>query len=591
MDNDETINQELDKSAFEHYFKFLDDFEVTLTEKEAKDIEELNELQKSIDSIDVNLNIWETIKNASFDAIEHIIGLDDRGDWRPDEGAIVTTPHNFRKGITATDADKKRFEMWQDRVNNKHENASEFRKRVIVSDFNKKRDTYKSKIRNSDGSYNNAYKNGLIYDRDNPKAYFYPDASGDMHLDNSKAIDIDHVYSVGSQYVDDLTALCCGSDKERFESDVRDILNSEDNFAPTDATTNRTRGEQDLSDFAEEHPELGLDKDKIKAAEDKAEHNRNKHLIKNSLGEKTKDFAVGAVKSSLAATGKLLIGKGAKIAVSETVIEFSKNKENENEKLIDRLKRLWQRILDRVKQELSHIWDTIKQSVAANAISEIVNLIINFFVSTVKNIFKLIRCMFGSIINAFKIIFDKSKPWDERVFEALKIISGGLAMASGALLNELLDKLISTNIPFLAPISGDISAIISGIVSSILSALVLMAFDKYKASININNAKCKMDLVQMRLTGYGLAHSAADTIRTELIVAQTQAIVKQEIIYMAIKSQEIQEVLDSMHDSLSSIDRFSDLIDEALDKHNESSKRRKNIIDEKLNNLIEQPYE
>lgn len=592
MDKDTVLNEELDKNAFEDYFKFLDDFEVTLTDKEAQDIEELNELQKSIDSADVNLNIWGTIKNASFDAIEHIIGLDDRGDWRPDEGAIVTTPHNFRKGITVTDADKKRFEMWQDRVNNKYENASEFRVRVIDPDFNKKRGTYKSSIRNSDGSYNNAYKQGILFDRNDPRAYFYPDASGDMHLDNSKAIDVDHVYSVGSQYVDVLTALYCGSDKERFENDVRDILNSEDNFAPTDATTNRTRGEQDLSEFAEEHPEFGLDKKKIEEAKNKARHNKNKQLIKNSLGEKTKDFAVGLGKSTLAATGKVLIGKGVKIAVSETVIEFSKNKENEDEKLIDRLKRLWQRILERVKQELSHIWDTIKQSVAANAISEIVNLIINFFVSTVKNIFKLIRCMFGSIINAFKILFDKTKPWDERVFEALKIISGGLAMASGALLNELLDKLISTNIPFLAPVSGDISAIISGIVSSILSALVLRAFDRYKASISINDAKCKMDLVQMRLTGYGLAHATADTLRTELIVTQTQAIVKQEIMYMALKSQEIQESLDSMRDALSNIDKLGSAIDNTLDQQKVSSAKRNEIIDEKLKKLINEcPYE
>lgn len=590
MDKDETINQELDKNAFEDYFKFLDDFELSLTDKETKDIEELNELQKSIDSADVNTNIWKTIKNASYDAIEYIIGLDDRGDWRPDEGAIVTTPHNFRKGITATDADKKRFEMWQDRVNNKYENASEFRERVIAKDFNKKRDLYKSSIRNSDGSYNNAYKQGIIYDRNDPRAYFYPDASGDMHLDNSKAIDVDHVYSVGSQYVDDLTALYCGSDKERFESDVRDILDHPDNLAPTDATTNRARGEQDLEQYAKEHPEL--DKEKIKEVTDKAKHNKNKQLLKKSIGEKTKDLAVGTVKSSLAATGKVLIGKGVKIAVSETVIEFSKNKDNEDEKLIDRLKRLWQRIVERVKQELSHIWDTIKHSMAANAISEIVNLIINFFVSTVKNIFKLIRCMFGSIINAFKIIFDKSKPWDERVFEALKIISGGLAMASGALLNELLDKLISTNIPFLAPVSGDISAIISGIVSSILSALVLMAFDKYKASININNTKCKMDLVQMRLTGYGLAHTAVDTLRTELIVTQTQAIVKQEIMYMALQSQEIQEVLDSMHDALSNIDKLSGSIDATLNQHKQYSEKRKNRINDKLDGLKnELPYE
>ena len=585
MHKDTVLNEELDKNAFEDYIKFLDDFELTLTDKEAKDIEELNELQKSIDSSDVNINIWSTIKNASYDAIEHIIGLDDRGDWRPDEGGIVTTPHNFRKGITATDADKKRFEMWQNRVNNKYENASEFRERVIAKDFNKKRDLYKSSIRNSDGSYNNAYKQGIIYDRNDPRAYFYPDASGDMHLDNSKAIDIDHVYSVGSQYVDDLTALYCGSDKERFESDVRDILNSPDNFAPTDASTNRARGEQDLEQYAEGHPDL--DKGKVKKVKGKAKQNKNKQLLENSLGEKTKDFAVGLGKSTLAATGKMLIGKGVKIAVSETVIEFSTKKENnDDERLIDRLKRLWQRIVERVKQELLHIWDTIKQSVAANAISEIVNLIINYFVTTVKNIFKLIRCMFGSIINAFKIIFDNSKQWDERVFEALKIISGGLAMASGALLNELLSKLISTNIPFLAPVSGDISAIISGIVSSVLSALVLMAFDKYKASININDAKCKMDLVQMRLTGYSLAHTAVDTLRTELIVAQTQAVVKQEIMYMALKSQEIQDAINSMHNSLSSIDKISTIIEETLDKRRDTSKYRENKIDEKLDSLL-----
>ena len=195
--------------------------------------------------------------------------------------------------------------------------------------------------------------------------------------------------------------------------------------------------------------------------------------------------------------------------------------------------------------------------------------------------------MFGSIINAFKIIFDKSKPWDERVFEALKIISGGLAMASGALLNELLSKLISKYIPFLAPIAGDISAIISGIVSSILSALVLMAFDKYKASININNAKCKMDLVQMRLTGYGLAHTATDTFRTELIVAQTQAIVKQEIMYMALKSQEIQEALDSMRDSLTRIEAIDSIIEGELDEQKRSSDVKKKIIDDKLDNLFQ----
>ena len=47
-----------------------------------------------------------------------------------------------------------------------------------------------------------------------------------------------------------------------------------------------------------------------------------------------------------------------------------------------------------------------------------------------------------------------------------------------------------------------------------------------------------------------------------------------------------------MHDSLSSIDKISTLIDETLDKQRESSKNKKNIIDAKLDSLLnEMPYE
>lgn len=570
----------------------LEDFEIELTQQEQRDLDELVQLlENQKKQQDLSKEIWSTIQRATIDSVEQIVGLSDRGDWRPDQGAVVTTPLNFRNGVVVSETDKQRFQMWQDRLNGNAPSASEFRedsKRFKYS-FEKAKKSFKDSKRNPDGSYNNDYNDTIVYDQNDPRTYKQPDSSGDMVRDTTKTINVDHVNSVKKNYEDDKVALYGGATPERFDQTMREVSNNEANFAISDEHANKSMKYRDTLEVAETRPDLNMNPEKVKAKQVEADNAKNKILFKHSIKEKGVDLAKGIGKSTLAATGKMLVGKAMKIAVSETVVEFQQKSE---EKLLDRVKRVIKNIIERTKSELGNIWQEIKDFAINNAVSEIVNLILNYFVSTVKNVFKLIRCLFGSIISAFKIILDSSKPWEERLFEALKIISAGLAMATGTMLNELITKAIETYIPFLAAFAGDIAAVVSGLISSILSALVLMSFDRYKATIRINDEERQIQLIGMHLTSNTVALTQVSTLKAKAIVAQTTDLILQEL---SVMTQDCREIDYNMSKFSASVNRLYAINEEIENEYanivasqnalNSSRAKGNFIIDNKLNNL------
>lgn len=566
--------------------KQVEQFKVELTEEELSSLEELSILQSAMPQKDIMSDVLETIKKAAIDSIDHIIGLDARGDWRPDKGGVVTTLHNFEKGIVATKADQKRFDLWQDRVNETDESAKQFRERVINPGFDKfKRQIYKER-RNSDGSYTDGYTGEKIYSYNDPHAYSEPDSSGDMLRDTNLTANADHVNPANQQRISSKNALygvhrnikdmIKGEHvtQEMAERSIEKVTNTPDNIVITSEKINKGMKDGDKLEHARKHPELGMKEDLINEAQKKAEKAQNKELFKEAVVEKTTDLAIGIGKSTIATICKQLIGDSLKICVSEMIVEFS-NKECKEE-LSVRFKRTLTNIYERAKKELSHLWEKIKNSAAANALSEIVNLILNYFCTTIKNIFKLIRCLIGSIINAVKILFDSSRPWEERVFEALKLISSGLALATGTLLSEALASLIAKT-P-LAPIASDISAIIAGLISSILSALVLLMFDRYKANIEYSNIQAQQLMLQINIVGNQISQVATSTIQEQLEIYKTEAFIEEFAQYVnqqsyqiagSIKSIEninikteenIREIEDINSDTENSINLLNDLL-------------------------------
>ena len=99
MDN----SLDITNKAISEYLTQLDEFEIELSAQEQMDLDELNKLlQNRTQQENLSTEIWGTIKKATEDSFEQIVGLSDRGDWRPDQGAIITTPLNFREGIVAS---------------------------------------------------------------------------------------------------------------------------------------------------------------------------------------------------------------------------------------------------------------------------------------------------------------------------------------------------------------------------------------------------------------------------------------------------------------------------------------------------------
>lgn len=566
--------------------KQVEQFKVELTEEELSSLEELSKLQSSMPQKDIMSDVFDTIKKAAIDSIDHIVGLDARGDWRPDEGGVVTTMHNFEKGIVATEADQKRFDLWQDRVNETDESAKQFRERVINPGFDKLKRQINKERRNSDGSFTDGYTGKKVYPYNDPHAYSEPDSSGDMLRDTNLTANADHVNPANQQRISSKNALYSAHrnikdmikgehvTQEMAESSIEKVTNTPDNIVITSEKINKGMHDDDKLEHARKHPELGMKEDLINEAQKKANKAQNIELLKEAVLEKTTDLAVGIGKSTIATICKQLIGDSLKICVSEMIVEFS-NKEYK-EKLSIRFKRVLTNIYERAKKELSHLWEKIKNSAAANALSEIVNLILNYFCTTIKNIFKLIRCLIGSIINAVKILYDSSRPWEERVFEALKLISSGLALATGTLLSEALASLIAKT-P-LAPIAGDISAIIAGLISSILSALVLLMFDRYKANIEYSNIQAQQLMLQINIVGNQISQVATSTIQEQLEIYKTEAFIEEFAQYVnqqsyqiagSIKSIEninikteenIREIEDINSDTENSINLLNDLL-------------------------------
>lgn len=164
------------------------------------------------------------------------------------------------------------------------------------------------------------------------------------------------------------------------------------------------------------------------------------------------------------------------VICKETYSEFSETREN---KFVDRMMRIFKSSWEHVKNKCSKIIKDLWKNIKGSIVSEILTALNDFLFGTFKNIFKIVRQMWGSIKGAFSIIFSKDKniSAEERIFEASKILSAGVVSLIGFSLNELIEKgLSSIGIPY----ASFIAECLSGLFAGIMSAIVIMLFDKFK---------------------------------------------------------------------------------------------------------------
>lgn len=195
------------------------------------------------------------------------------------------------------------------------------------------------------------------------------------------------------------------------------------------------------------------------------------------------------------------------VLVEETYSEFKQKCE---EKFLCRmmriLKKCWERVKNKSKELISNLWKNIKNSL----LSELLTALNDFFFKTFKNIFKVVRQMWSSIKNAFKILCNSKYSWEEKIYEAAKILSSGIVAIIGFSLNELIEKgLMAIGIPF----ASFISECLSGLFAGIMSAVVMMLFDNLKSKFKAKSAQVKLIQKNSKKRCMEICHIAIDSLR------------------------------------------------------------------------------
>jgi hypothetical protein len=225
------------------------------------------------------------------------------------------------------------------------------------------------------------------------------------------------------------------------------------------------------------------------------------------------------------------------VICEETYNEFKVTCED---KFINRMLRIFKRSWEHVKAKCIHIIKNLWTNIKGSILSEFLTALNDFFFGTFKNIFKVVRQMWGSIKNAFKIIFSKDKniSMGERMFEASKILSAGVVSIIGFSLNELIEKgLTSLSIPF----ASFISECLSGLFAGIMSAIVIMLFDKFKKDFMTKSVSVQKLQLESRILCIHSAQMQLSSVFLDMKMAETYNFIWQIFSYMGETYGHIQE--------------------------------------------------
>ena len=264
----------------------------------------------------------------------------------------------------------------------------------------------------------------------------------------------------------------------------------------------------------------------------------------------------------------MTIFKFVKIVIDEIVNEFEKES---TDKLADRMKKVGKRILQRADE----LWVIFKDSALASLISTLMDITINFFISTTKRAFKIIRQIFSSLINAFKVLFDQNKNTAEKMNAALKIVGAALVGVLGIMLDEIISEALKT-IPFFAPFADYISPVLSALIVGLGSTLIIQIFIKYQSKIKYQSLSYKSNEISQKLDAITIVRSQDSGIELSnafkgiiSIFSNTCVVASSCEKEILLSFASIQAGSDERHALLDNTDKTSNEIDNLLLSYNQ----------------------
>lgn len=245
---------------------------------------------------------------------------------------------------------------------------------------------------------------------------------------------------------------------------------------PTETKQQRHEKRQLESEVAKQKEQIevlkSIDEDKMRKADKKARQDYDREI--NFTYYKSSKFFKSTAMEAGKAGLKMGVRQALGLILAEVWFELKDAipkalKDIENnftlEKFLKRLKAAVQKIWDRVKIRFKDILDELRNGVLAGALSSLSTTIMNVFFTTQKLIGKLIRETWSSLVSAVKILFFNPDKLGLGALarEATRILSTGLAVAMGVMLNQQLASLMA--FPLGTELASFVSAFATGLMT------------------------------------------------------------------------------------------------------------------------------
>jgi hypothetical protein len=425
-------------------------------------IQEINSVPNGQQQVD----FIEAFQGMMVDQLMGPFGLT-RAMFEDRDGGAVTTIHNFEKGITANQVDAERHQNWE-----------EAKSQGFV------RDDYDAALDKAHGSMRS------------PDGKFYDGYTPDRELPVGPRMTArDHVVAA-SEVERSSRGHLAQSREERVATATQ-----EENVVLTSFNMNSSKSDADLLEWAERQnasdPSMSnteyymLDSETIKEKNAKANQAidtiQDRAVFNKQMDELLSTGASAAGKLAVRQIMGLLL-KDLIEGLVRDVRYLVREGFDGAESLLDLAQNRLRETYEKVRAKWA---EYIKEGVSAGIsgfLSNLLTLVINAFVTTAKNIVRLIREAVLSVVRAIKTIVSPppGTTAKEIAYEVFKILSGTLAVAIGIALEEVIAKALQA-IPLLAPFAAIMAPVIAGIVTGTLTLFTVLSFDRLRNNLVFQN--------------------------------------------------------------------------------------------------------
>lgn len=377
--------------------------------------------------------------------------------FKDKDGGNVATVHNADQSIFPDEMHEKNYAIANDRysqeIRQKHwDNASSRGKRHKAN--------------------NQALDAGQVVLSD---ATMRPMVKGDIHGDH--VVSLKEIHGNKSLHL-------------RFsEEEKKAIANNEKNMAYIEGKLNMSKGEKSWDECLSD-PEFvkanNLSQDEIenirkidKEARDYIQDTENKRLASELLSTGAKEAAMMGVRQALGMLLTELVNQ-----LFNEIKDLYRQGVASGKTLLQELKLRAKKIIDALIKKLPDALNQVFEGGLSGFASNLITFLINTFITTAKNIVKIIREGLISLFKAIKMILFPKKDTDkqENLKAALKLITSAVFTSIGIFFEESF-KAFFVAIPVVGVFADILAPVFMGILVGISSALIAYAidrlFDKY----------------------------------------------------------------------------------------------------------------